>query len=113
MGHLMGLSVFSQGDAMGPFYNPSLKPVCLKVTSMVCSFQEKRRSWEGCYELESIGGIRELEVWRLLIGGALLRQKGWWVVVTRRALLPPAGTVRQSKVQVPARSSPSLPVGSA
>lgn len=67
MGHLMGLSVFGQGAAVSPFYNPSLKTVCLKVASMVRSFQEKRRSWEGCFKLESIGVTQELEVWRLLL----------------------------------------------
>lgn len=30
----MGLSVFSQVVAVGPFYIPSLKPVCLKTVSI-------------------------------------------------------------------------------
>ena len=33
MGCLIGLSVFSQGVAVGPSYISSLKPICLKVAS--------------------------------------------------------------------------------
>ena len=89
----MGLSVFGQ-VVVGPFNIPLLKPVCLKVAAAVCFYQEKRGSWEGCYKPESIGVTQELEVWWLLVAGALARQKGWCVVETRRALLPPARIVR-------------------
>lgn len=33
MCHVRGLSVFSQGVAVGPFYIPLLKPVCLTAAS--------------------------------------------------------------------------------
>lgn len=92
----MGLSVFGQ-VVVGPFNIPLLKPVCLKVAAAVCFYQEKRGSWEGCYKLESTGVTQELEVWWLLVAGALPRQKD--------------SKVEQGQDLV--RSSPSLPVGSA